>query len=301
MVFLPPPVQVVHSYDVPGSSRFDHDDPLFEAKINNPFGKFFNWIKKFLKNQQNIKITIPSLTFIGLGLALTGGGGIIGAVIVYFFPHSSPVLHREVMYQGNLQRSEKGILFTLPNSDLYTLKPKTNAGINFQALQDGQALVKGNLTPENFVIEVSEIIPLNSPNSLTSPNTFAPQNPPKADEAGPNPPAAIELPELYPGLQWTSVQKKILVFTSGKRRIDVEGYHLESSPVSSFPQDFISYYIVELKNKDFKETLNSIDPDGLMVTYSKDDLFLTFGIKNIYKGSGDKKQVTGFTAFLEHN
>jgi len=50
---LPPPIQVTSSGS--GNNKTD-DDPLFEAKINNPFSKFFNWIKNFLKSNQNITV-----------------------------------------------------------------------------------------------------------------------------------------------------------------------------------------------------------------------------------------------------
>lgn len=297
-----PPVQVVRGAPSSSSSKSSGDDPLFEAKINNPFSKFFSLIKTFLKNQQNVKISIPSLTFIGLAIALTGGGGIIGGIIVYFFPHNSPILHREVMYQGDLHRTAKGIFLTLPNSDLYTLKPKINTSINFQGLQNGQAFIKGNLTTENFVIEVSEIIPLDSsspvtPASLTSQFPLTSPNPPNASSS----PSLADFPKLYPNLRWETTQKRILIFTSGKRKIEQEGIYLEASQVATFPQDFINYYIEGLKLQDFKETLNAINPEGITITYAKNDLFLTFGIKNIYKGSGEKKQITGYTAYLEHN
>lgn len=63
-------------------------------------------------------------------------------------------------YQGSIQKTSSGIFLILPNSDKYTLRPKINSAVDFQNLNSGQAFVKGNLTPENFVIEVSEIIPL---------------------------------------------------------------------------------------------------------------------------------------------
>ena len=85
----------------------------------------------------------------------------------------------------------------------------------------------------------------------------------------------------------------MLIFTSGKRKIEQEGVYLESSQITNFPQDFINYYLTQLKDKGFKETLNSINPDGITITYATGDLFLTFGTKNVYKGSGDKKQLTG--------
>ena len=65
---------------------------------------------------------------------------------------------------------------------------------------------------------------------------------------------------------------------------------MESAQVTELPQEFINYYTQELTNAGFKETLNSSDPNGTTITYAKDDLFLTYGIKNIYSGSGDNKQ-----------
>lgn len=162
-----PPIQVIHGSD---GGNDESDDNLAEFKLKNPFSKFFHWLMRLIKSE-GINIKIKPLTAIAITVALTGGGGIAGGALVYFFPHNSPLLHRAVVYQGKLQRTETGFVLTLPNSDLYTLKPKTNTNINFKSLSNGPVLVKGNLTPENFVIEVSEIIPLGtSSDSQTSPN-----------------------------------------------------------------------------------------------------------------------------------
>lgn len=144
--------QVIHNTSIGGSGGGDKgsdDEPLFEAKINNPFSKFFNWIRSLIKNE-GIKITIKPLTAIAITMTLTGGGGVIGGAIVYFFPHNSPILHREVVYQGNLQKTDQAIFLTLPNSDLYTLRPKAKSSINFASLTNGPVLVKGNLTVDKF-------------------------------------------------------------------------------------------------------------------------------------------------------
>lgn len=288
---LPPPTKV--TLNSPNSPS--DNDPLFEAKINNPFKKFFDWFKSLIKNE-GINIKIKPLTAIGIAIALTGSGGIIGGIIVYFFPHNSPILHREVIYQGELRKTEKSFFLTLPNSDLYTLKPKLSMGVNFQNLPDGQVVVKGNLTPENFVIEVAEIIPLDSPPQTVpiSPISLIPSN---TSNTG----VDLELPKPYPNLKWETTQKRVLIFTSGKRKIEQEGIYLASAQITAFPQDFINYYIEGLKSQGFKETLNAINPEGIKITYAKDDLFLTFGIKNVYKGTGNNKQIAGFVAYLEHN
>ncbi|MBI2597399.1 hypothetical protein HYW41_04540 [Candidatus Daviesbacteria bacterium] len=216
------------------------------------------------------------------------------AIAKFFFPNSSPVLHREVVYQGDLQRTPSGFILTLPNSELYTLRPKSNTSVNFKSLSNGLVLVKGNLTKEKFVIEASEITSLDSSPQITPP---IPSNPPDPISS----PSSSELPRLYPSLDWQTTQKRVLIFTSGKRKIEQEGVYLESAQISAFPQDFINYYLGEFKDRGFKETLNSVDPEGITITYAKDDLFLTFGTKNIYQGKADQKQLTGYKAFIEHN
>lgn len=150
----------LNTQTIPNPPKPSDDEPLFEAKVNNPFSKFFNWIKRLIKNE-GINIKIKPLTAIGITLAISGSSGLIGGIIGYAFPHSSPILHRAVIYQGNIQKTQTGFILTLPNSDLYTLRPKQSSSINFNYIQPGQTLVKGNLTKEDYVIEVSEIISLN--------------------------------------------------------------------------------------------------------------------------------------------
>ncbi|OGE71543.1 hypothetical protein A3H40_00780 [Candidatus Daviesbacteria bacterium RIFCSPLOWO2_02_FULL_38_15] len=65
-------------------------------------------------------------------MALSGTSGILGGVVGYIFPHSSPILHS----------TPTGFVLTLPNSDLYTLKPKAATSINFKSLPNGPAFSK---------------------------------------------------------------------------------------------------------------------------------------------------------------
>lgn len=280
---LPPPIQVTSG-----------DDSLVEVKVKNPFFRFFDWLKKLIKNEGiKANFTIKPLTAMLITTTFASfftGTGL--AIAKFFFPNSSPILHREVVYQGNLQRTPSGFILTLPNSELYTLRPKSNTAVNFKSLSDGLALVKGNLTKEKFVIEASEITPLDSSPQI-APLPPIPSNPPAPSGAG--------LPEVFPGLDWQTTQKRTLIFTSGRRKIEQEGVYLESAQVTSFPQDFINYYLGEFKSKGFKETLNSVNPEGITITYAQNDLFLTFGTKNIYKGSENQKQLAGYKAFIEHN
>lgn len=282
---LPPPIQVTRG-DGSGNNEKPDDDSLIKAgfEVKNPFQKFFDWIKNFIKKNQNITIKIPiigvfvalSSFSVGLGSGYNWG---FNAALTKLFPNSSPIFHRAVSLEGVVQKSSSTQYYLRSENNLWTLKV-VKLDINLADYLNEQVMVKGNLTKEANLVEVSEIIPLNSPNTLISPNT---PNTPNAD---------VMLPNLYSSLDWVTTQKRVLIFTSGKRKIEQEGVYLESSQLNSFPQDFINYYIQELKKGGFKETFNSINPEGITITYAKDDLFLTFGTKN---------KLTGYTAFIEHN
>ncbi|EKD85089.1 MAG: hypothetical protein ACD_38C00086G0009 [uncultured bacterium] len=297
---LPPPIKLTSNPSNFSNSSNNFDDPLFEAKINNPFSKFFNWIKSFLRRNQNITIKIPilgiliALSSFSLGLGSGYNWG-FNTALARFFPDSSPVFQRAITSEGVIEKSSSG-KFYLKSKDqiLWTLKA-VNSGINFADFTGRQVTIKGNLTKEKLLIEVSEIIPSEQIALLTEPAI------PPPSQTFPTSPNTAVLPALYSGLQWETNQKKLLIFTSGKRKIEQEGVYLESVQVSTFPQDFINYYLEGLKSGGFKETLNSINPEGITITYAQNDLFLTFGIKNIYKGSRSNNQLVGYKAYLEHN
>lgn len=289
---LPPPIQVTQGSS--GSDSSKDDDSLVEFKVKNPFFKFFEWIKNFIKRNQNITIKIP---IIGIFIALFGAGYSIGFnnAVSKFFPDSSPLLHRAISAEGIIQKGSSNKFYLKSGSNIWTLKLTVSA-INLQDYLNEEVTVKGNLTKEKFVIEVSEIIPLDTQKAVVSlpvPTPDLTEPPPASSSVG--------LPQIYSNLDWQTTQKRTLIFTSGKRKIEQEGVYLESSQMNIFPQDFINYYIGELKNAGFKETLNSINPEGITITYAKDELFLTFGTKNVYSGSGDKKQLVGYKAYIEHN
>ena len=299
---LPPPIQVTQG-DSSGGNDPKDDDSLIDIKVKNPFQKFFDWIRSFIKKNQNITIKIP---IIGVLIALSSFGAGLGsgynwgfnAALSKLFPNSSPFFHRAISLEGVIQKSSSIKYYLKSENNLWTLKPKPPVTPTIlDSSVNKQVQVLGNLTKEVNVVEVSEIILLDTPlESSASPATSI-TSPPYPS----NTPSGIGLPGLYSALDWQTTQKRVLIFTSGKRKIEQEGIYSESAQINSFPQDFINYYIQELKNKGFKETLNSINPEGITITYAKDDLFLTFGTKNVYSGSGDKKQLAGYTAFIEHN
>ncbi len=289
---LPPPITITENTKYSEKK----DPPLFNfnASFTNPVTYFKNWVARFLKNQDiDLRLRIKPFATIGLIIAFGIVGGTTFSIGRYLFPNSSPILHRQVVYPGIVQKGADGQYFLMSaDSTLWKLKPKIN-NIKLSDLVDKKVVVTGNLTSERNLIEVSEVIV-----SETNPQ---PLTPIPTSTPTPDIPDQDLLPKLYSNITWETNQKKILTFTSGRRRIEQEGVYLESAQVSNLPQDFINYYTQELKAKGFKETLNSTDPDGTMVTYSKDELFLTFGVKNVYSGSGDNKKITGYRAYIEHN
>ena len=301
---LPPPIQVTQG-DGKGGNNSKDDDSLIKAefKLKNPLFRFFDWLKSLIKNE-GIKINIKPLTAMGVVSILVYGAGIgtgygfgFNAALSKLFPDSSPIFHRIILVEGIIQKSPSTKFYLKSEGNLWTLK-SVNPAINLADYLNQRVTIKGNLTKEKGMIEVSEIIPVNittAPALIASPVPA----PPRADS---NPAdSSVKLPDLYSNLSWETTQKRVLIFTSGKRKIEQEGIYLESAQINSFPQEFINYYIQELKNKGFKETLNSINPEGITITYAKDDLFLTFGTKNVYQGPGDKRKLTGYIAFIEHN
>lgn len=283
---LPPPIKIT-----PDSPNIPKPIEVTVLKQSN-FKRIFVWASK-------IKWTKVTLYFAGFGafLALILSHPVFKNAVNHYFPNSSPVFGRDVSFQGVLKSSSTGLYtLVLPDSSSYILHFKPSVSLtNLKKLRE--VIIKGNFTWEPFVIENVEVYPL---------NFIIPDDPDSSASQGVAlepviPPNTPELPSLYSNLQWEATQKRVLIFTSGKRKIEQEGIYLESAQVSTFPQEFINYYIEELKAESFKETLNSINPEGITITYAKDDLFLTFGIKNIYKGSGSAKQLSGYRAFMEHN
>lgn len=281
----------------PDQTTLTSSTSLNSFSITNIFKKVFDVLNKIKWKKMTLYLT-GAATFIYLVISNPTFQNLVN----HFFPNSSPILGRAISFQGVLKSSESGIFsLVLPDQQTYTLHFKPSSSLtNLKKLNE--VVVKGNLTGTPYVIENAEIYPLNlttdntqnTPTSLNSPTTPNSSNP--SSFSNPS-----DLPKLYPNLTWEITQSKTLLFTSGKRRIEQEGVYLESSQVTELPQDFINYYTNQLTNLGFKQTLNSSDPNSTTITYSKDDLFLTFGVKNIYSGSGDNKKIVGYKAFIEHN
>ncbi len=141
-----------------------NDPPLVAVSVTNPVTYLKLFLKRLLKNEGiDIHLKIKPLTVIACVLALSTAFGTGFNVAQMFFPTSSPLLHRSITLQGNIQRSETGQYYlSLPDNSIWTLRPKNNS-INLSDDINRQVMVKGNMTPENNVIEVKEVISFEKP------------------------------------------------------------------------------------------------------------------------------------------
>ena len=297
-----PPIIEINQNTKPTDKK---DPPLFGFFLTNPVTYLKAFLSKLLKRQM-ITLRIPVLALI---IIMVGVGGGIGGFGIGFqsginyglgklFPNFSPLLHRSISAQGIIQKSSKGYYLEAndKNKTMWTLNP-ASSNIKLADYEGMKVQIKGNLTPTSNLIDVSEVISF----AEASPNPTPARNASDSVAGGPNLSNPADLPKLYSNLTWEVTQSKTLLFTSGKRRIEQEGVYLESSQVTEFPQDFIDYYTNQLTTLGFKQTFNSSQPNGTTITFAKEELFLTFGVKNIYSGSGDNKKLTGYKAFVEHN
>lgn len=135
-----------------------NDPPLVAVSVTNPVTYLKLFLKRFLKNEGiDIHLKIKPLTVIGMIAALSISFGAGFNVAQIFFPTSSPILHREVAYQGTVQKTQDGKFYlSLIDNSLWILRP-TVFYSNFNNLVNKQVLLKGNLTADKNVIEVKEV------------------------------------------------------------------------------------------------------------------------------------------------
>ena len=296
-----PPIIEVNQNTEPSEKS---DPPLFGFFLTNPVTYLKLFLKRLLKRQAiTLKIPVLAIIVIMVGIGGFGLGFQSGTnwALARLFPNYSPILHRSITEQGVIQKSSRGYFLKSDDKEgtLWTLK-SISANVKIEDYKDQRVQIKGNLTPTPNLIEVSEIISFESEPSPITQTTLTTPNSPNTLTL-PDIPSQDSLPKLYPGLQWDLTQRKTLIFTSGKRKIEQEGVYLESALTPDFPQAFIDYYTGELANSGFKQTFNSRDPDNTTITFAKNELFLTFGTKSIYSGSGENRKISGYKAFIEHN
>jgi len=107
------------------------------------------------------KLSLKKLTATAAVISLIATNSIFGNIVEYFFPNSSPLLHRSVAHQGTLKTSGNGqYSLLLPDNSTYTLYLKPVPGLsNLKNLKE--VVVRGNLTFTPYVIENAEIYPVN--------------------------------------------------------------------------------------------------------------------------------------------
>lgn len=286
------------------------DPPLFGFFLTNPVTYFKLFLKRLLKRQAiTLRIPVLALVIIMAGIGGFGVGFQAGLNWTLFrlFPNYSPILHRAITEQGIIQKGKSGEYFLKSASNksgrLWSLK-SVSANVKLEDYVNQQVQIKGNLTPTPDLIEVSEVISFDTETDESLPDAEpvpAPQTTPDTSTKGSTNPDPIALPALYPNLNWEIPKNKTLTFTSGARKIEQEVVYIESLQSSTYPQDLIGYYSQQLTNSGFKQTLNTQEPNNISFTYAKGNLFLTFGVKNIYSGTGDNKVIAGYKAYIEHN
>ncbi len=158
---LPPLIKVD---DGKGIKAKDEYPPIFQ--IANPVTYLRIFWNKVMKNE-GIKIgfnfTVKPVTAVMIALALTGTYSLgyhfgITDTVRIFFPNSSPILHRAISLQGTVQKSETGQYYlSLPDNTLWILRP-TSSNINLAGYANKLVTVKGNLTSEKNVVNVTEVI-----------------------------------------------------------------------------------------------------------------------------------------------
>ncbi len=153
---IPSPVEIIHNTKYSEKN----DPPLVSVSVTNPVTYLKLFIKRLLRNEGiDLHLKIKPITAILITLAFasifTGTGFSIAKI---FFPNSSPILHREVIYQGVVQKTDSGDYYlSLPNATLYKLTLSNKTNINLGSLVNKQVLVKGNFGTEQNAINVTEV------------------------------------------------------------------------------------------------------------------------------------------------
>ena len=160
---LPPIIEI--NQNTEASSK--KDPPLFGFFITNPVTYLKKFLDKLIKRQA-ITIKIPVLAVLMLAIGI-GGFGLgfqsgINWSLGILFPNYSPLLHRSISEQGIIQKSSDGGFILQANDKkktLWTLK-SASANVNLSDFVDKSVQVRGNLTPTPNLIEVSEVISVDS-------------------------------------------------------------------------------------------------------------------------------------------
>lgn len=254
------------------------DPPMIDVKITNPVTYLKLWFKKLFSNEGiDISFKVKPITAVLIVLAITTivGGTSLSLAKWYFFPILVPThMIAKTSYTGKLQSSGEKFILVTTSSQAYILK--NDSPQNLSQLKDQNVLVTGKLNNKTNIIEVSEIASLNTTPSPQPTLQPIPTLIPTTHDT-------IIIPNVYTGFIWETNQKKTILFTSGKKRINVEGTRLESITLKEYPTEFMNYYAQQLTANSWKQTLNSTSPDENIISFERDGSYLTAGIEILTK------------------
>lgn len=92
----------------------------------------------------------------------------------------------------------------------------------------------------------------------------------------------IELPRLYPSIQWKATESSKIVFRTRKNELmELEGDRTESTILGTYPDDFLGYYQQELIRTGWSETEFASGPNGEWHGYEKDKQYIRFGVRGV--------------------
>lgn len=151
----------------PKEEKPDSDPPI--VTVRNPITYIKKWWNKILAKEGidfKLGFKIRPITAVLIASIVISGGlgsGITALVFKTFWPTSSPILHRQIIQQGTIQKSAtSGFYLTSSDQSIWKLKAK-NPNIKFNDQMGKLVTVTGNMTSEKNLIEVSEIIIFDSP------------------------------------------------------------------------------------------------------------------------------------------
>lgn len=294
----PETIKVTHT------DKYQKDDPpLIDVKVTNPVTYLKLWLGRLLRNEGidfRFRVRPVTAIFIALTFAVAIGGTSFSIAKWYFLPVLVPTnLIAKTSYTGTLQRSNDQFILVTPNYQAYIIKNSSNEELsNFL---DKNVFATGKVNKQSNTLDIIGISEIEKQSQ--EPQNIVPSTPPSTTNSDPIPEPIIstQLPPLYSGFQWANTEKKILVFTSGKRRIDIEGHHIESITLQNFPTEFMDYYKQQLITNGWKQTLEAQSPEEKTITYAKGEQYLTIGVETVFKGKGETKQLSGYKAYLEYN
>lgn len=101
----------------------------------------------------------------------------------------------------------------------------------------------------------------------------------------------IELPRLYPSIQWKATESSKIVFRTRKNELmELEGDRTESAILGTYPDDFFGYYQQELIRRGWSKTEFASGPNGEWHGYEKDKQYIRFGVRGVRGGRLDQYQ-----------